>query len=58
MVPGVHYIPLAQSSVNLSDVLQWTHTHPDDVKRIADAGRAFFGAFEVLFIRFSFLWKD
>ena len=44
LIPYVHYIPLAPHSVNISEVLAWTRAHPLDVKRIADAGRAFYDA--------------
>jgi hypothetical protein len=42
LVPYTHYIPLAAGAANLSDVLHWARSHPEKVRIIGMAGRAFY----------------
>jgi len=42
LVPGRHYIPLAQDLSNISAVLQWVADNPVEVRRIAAQGHQFY----------------
>jgi hypothetical protein len=42
LVPWEHYIPLPEDLQDLTKILHWVHTHPREVKEIADNGRKFY----------------
>ena len=42
MTPYEHYIPLAQDLSNLTETMEWVRDHPEEVRRIGEAGRQFY----------------
>lgn len=45
LVPFVHYIPLQKDFSDLKEQLEWIQEHPQQVKNIAERGRAFHDKF-------------